>query len=200
MPLHFQSNRPSNQWPLAIRRRAVAGRCISSPRLFCIQARRAFYLRTIPTTTAVTYSKSRAIERFHRLIHLAACSLIYNTDTINIPQPPNSQPASVSFHRSSHETFLPRQPCIGICLIALSTVGVLVATSPNVFGMSSMHARVVLCIPARLYSLTPCRLVVLSVSSVPPPSVTIVANRIGLTLSTKFCHCGCYLVANSPTI
>lgn len=66
--------------------------------------------------------------------------------------------------------------------------------------MSSMHARVVLCIPARLYFLTPCRLVVLSVSSVPSPSVTIVANRISLTLSAKFCHYGFFLDANPPTI
>lgn len=189
MPLHFQSSKSSNQW-LRTFRRASRGRTLHlvSPSILH-QARRAFYLRTTATATAVTHPKSRAIERSHRLIHLAACSLIYNTDTINIPQPFNSQPASVSFHRSSQRLFCHANPCIGICLIALPTVGVLVglvATSPNVFGMSSMHARVVLCIPARLYFLTPCRLVVLSVSSVPSPSVTIVANRISLTLSAKF--------------
>ena len=115
------------------------------------QARRAFYLRT--TTTAVTHSKSRAVERFHRLIHLAACSLIYNTDTINIPQPFNSQPASVSFHRSSHETFLPRQPLywhLSNSSLHYWCSGRTRRDIPNVFGMSSTHARVVLCIPARL--------------------------------------------------
>lgn len=111
----------------------------------------SIFLRT--TTTAVTHSKSRAIERFHRLIHLAACSLIYNTDTINIPQPLTLNPHLYLFIDHPTRLFCHANPCIGTCLIALSTIGVpvgLVATSPNVFGMSSTHARVVLCIPARL--------------------------------------------------
>jgi len=183
--------------------RAVARRHISSPRLFCIRLGEHSICVPLPLSLPLPTPKAEQ-SSVSTASFILLRALLYTTPTpLTFHNPLTLNPHLYLFIDHPHETFLPRQPCIGTCLIALPTVGVLVglvAASPNVFGMSSVHARVVLCIPAHLYSLTPCRLVVLSVSSVPSPSVTIVANSIGLTLSAKFCHYGFGLDANSTTI
>ena len=110
MPLQFsveQVIKPIVADTLQFAGRAEARRYILSPRLLCIGLGEHFICVPPPPLPTRKAEQSRI---FHRLIHLAACSLIYNTDNNNIPRPFNSQPASVSFHRSSHETFLPRQP------------------------------------------------------------------------------------------
>jgi len=125
---------------LSVIRQTVADTLQGGPRLdpttSCLlsilhQARRASPRVPLPSPTLKAEQSS-----ISTVSSILLRALIYNTDTNNIPQPDNSQSASVSFHRSSHETFLPRQPLYWHLSNSSPTVGVLVglvATSPNVF-------------------------------------------------------------------
>jgi hypothetical protein len=88
--------------------------------------------------------------------HLATCSLIYITDTNNIPQPYNSQPHLYLFIDHPMRLFCHANPCIGICLIAPLRCWCFGRTHhdipPMSFVMSSMHAR----FPLATIPLTPC--------------------------------------------
>jgi hypothetical protein len=195
MPLHFQSNKSSSQLLRTLRRasRGQTLHLVSPPILH--QARRAFYLRMPPPLPT---PKAEQSSIFHRLIHLAACSLIYNTDTNNIPRPYNSQPASVSFHRSSHETFLPRQPLywhLSNSSLHCWCFGRTRRDIPNVFRYEfdacksgALHSRS----PLFPHAVSSCGFVgvVRTVTF-----CNYCCNRIGLSLSAKFCHCGVILDA-----
>ena len=169
---------------------AEARRCILSPRLFCIRLGEHFIC--VPPPPLPTPKAEQSSISTVSFILLRA--LLYTTPTpITFHNPITLNPHLYLFIDHSTRLFCHANPCIGICLIALSTVGVLVglvATSPMSFGMSSMHVRVVLSIPARLYfphAMSSCGFVGVA------RAVTFCnycCNHIGLSLRVKFCQYG----------
>lgn len=160
------------------------------PVYFCIRLGEHFLCAPLPLPLPTPKAEQSSVSTVSFILLRA---LLYTTPTpLTFHNPLTLNPHLYLFIDHPTRLFCHANPCIGTCLIALHCrcSGRTRRDIPNVFGMSSTYARVVLCIPARLYYLTPCHLVVLSVSPVPSPPVTIVANRIGLTLSAKFCRYG----------
>jgi len=128
--------------------RAEARRYILSPRPFCIRLGEHFICVPLPLPLPTPKAEQSSISSVSFILLRA---LLYTTPTtITLHDPLTLDPHLYLFIDHPTRLFCHANPCIGTCLIALSTgilVG-LVATSPNVFfGMSSMHARVVLSIP-----------------------------------------------------
>jgi len=122
-PLHFQSNKSSRQL-FRTHRRASRGQTLHlvSP-LFCIRLGEHFICVPLPLPLPLLTPKAEQ-SRISTVSFILLRALLYTTPTPLTPHNPITlNPHLYLFIDHPTSLFCHANPCIGICLIALSTVG-----------------------------------------------------------------------------